>query len=682
MTTIRRMGEDFARDRRITPDEAQALVNRAQQNGVVSRMEKLELRYLVARFRDRFDPGALDIVQRALQSLPPPAPPSTGEVVNLDPQGAHRPVFLTRAGAFSLDNDGTVPPNDVALGDAVYRMAALVDDAAGNVFGEAQLPEVTLAGAFETLKGALAKVPAGGEGSTMLQPAQALQLRSSAATVLLHLAEATTDPALRAQMLGTYEGLVRAETNVRLRESLIFHFANSAVAEAGAGKAVAAELMAELAPLSPPYEKWFANGNKTVNLEWTVGKDEFWKGFTDGIKRKGFVPVGPENQHGVTVYEKTFNKPGVGDTTFRISVREGGKQLLEATSRPDVHIMGYDGHSSWGRNMTSSIKGGPSSPDGGDGKLFIYNLCVGKSQLDMLKEKYPNMQAVATFGASYLDTEIDGLCELISRRADWQTMDAFFDRTDGYGNKQNFVTPISTLARERVLDRDNDGQADYLDKHFNFDTFDVGADTRREFQPVRQSRPSGVMDGTKINIAAQTLNTVSEFSSILERVNADSKVVPQGWFEPKLGERDVIRFSQTKGPDGKAEFRMAVNARYGHMSEEALRATAVYEFGKWLQAEGALKLEPVDAKLNGLLGFAQSLHIDESSRDDEVWGAFLDRYNFPEVDRRAIQRVLDAEHRHYAGSPQMLQQLRTALGPELVAKLTDAAVGQPVAVIG
>jgi len=44
------------------------------------------------------------------------------------------------------------------------------------------------------------------------------------------------------------------------------------------------------------------------------------------------------------------------------------------------------------------------------------------------------------------------------------------------------------MTREKVLDRDNDGQADYLDKHFNYSTFKVPEDTRREFEPVKQDR--------------------------------------------------------------------------------------------------------------------------------------------------------------------------------------------------
>jgi len=100
---------------------------------------------------------------------------------------------------------------------------------------------------------------------------------------------------------------VRAEKNPRLRESLIFHFVNSNAAQAGDVKKVAEVLLKELAPM-PPYEKWFANGNKTVNLSWTVGQGELFSGLTGYLKSHGFKAVGPEDQ-GVATYEATINKP-------------------------------------------------------------------------------------------------------------------------------------------------------------------------------------------------------------------------------------------------------------------------------------------------------------------------------------------------------------------------------------
>jgi hypothetical protein len=676
MPSIRKMAESFAADRKFTRDEAQALVNKVKENGVVSRSEKLELRKIVAKYKDLFDPAAFETLKPLIGTVvTPPPPPSTG-VTNLDPSGTHRPVFLGANGVFSTTVDGAPPRTNADLGDAIFRAAELVDDAPGNVFLDARVSKETRSAAFDQVAAALAKVPAGRPPPDGLDANQALQLRSSAATVLLHLLEASPEPELSGKMLAAYEGLAKGETDRRLRESMVFHLSNSAPAQRpGPVKEASEQLMETLAPMNPPYDKWFANGNKKVDLSWTVGQGEFWKPFTDGLKAKGFKAVGVENQYGATTYEKTFNKPGVGETTFRVSVREGGTNLLAPVADGESEIIGYDGHSNWGRNMTSSVRNGPASPDGGDGRLFVYNLCVGKGVLDRLKEKYPNLQAATTFGASYKDTDIDDLCDSIASREGWERIHERMNETSG--PRGNIVTPVSTLVRERVLDRDNDGQSDYLDKHMNFNTFRVPEDTAREFAPIRQPRPANVLDGTKVLVSGQMLNTVSEFSAILDRVNPDSKVVTDGYFEPREGEREIIKFSQARGPDGKPEIRMKVNAAYSHMSEEAMRAVTTYEFNRYLGKTGQLRLDPIDAKIAGMISFAQSMQIDEGYRDREVWGAFLKRYNLPDVGLSAINSQLDAEHHDYAGTPEMVRAIRAQLTPEMLHGLQRPEAGEP-----
>jgi len=696
--TIRCMGERFAADRIITLDEARQLVAQAQKNGIVSKSEKAALSEIMTKYADSFAPGALEVIKALVTPPPPPPPPPGSQPINLDVAGGNRPVWLNASGVFTTSPDGRSPANDVELGAALFNAAELADNSR-----EPMLSAVPLAlrqKTFEQLKLAIARVPADGAPPAGLDPHQALQLRASAGAVLLDLINASPEPELRKAAVETYEGLVRAETDPRLRENLIFHLANAPAAQSGEVKAVADALMKELAPTSPPYDKWFANGNRTVNLSWTVGQGEFWKGFTNYLKAHGFKPVGPENQYGVSVYEAKINKPGVGETIFRISVREGGTNILAPMNDPNVHIVGYDGHSNWGRNMSASVRNGPEAPDGGDGKLIFYNLCVGKGVLDRVKEKYGNAQVVTTYAASnfYVDssgqmTRGEGVQALIAlvngiaERSDWQTLHRAMNKAAdiGWGRTwDNYITPISTLTREKVLDRDNDGQADYLDKHFNYSTFKVPEDTAREFQPVKQSRDASVLDGTKILVSANMINTLSEFSGILDRVNPDSRVIAGGWYEPKVGDaKDLVRFTEQKGRDGKTEYVMTFNARYAHMSEEAMRAVTVYEFTRYMQESGKLRMDPVDAKLAGLLAFGQSLAVDEGYRDREVWASFLKRYNFPEtISLSDVSSALAAHTGHnYAGDSASIARLKAAIGPDALAALARPEVGVPVTVI-
>ncbi len=663
-TSIRRLATDAAADRRITKEEAQALVAKATTDGKVTSYEKGQLRSVLNQYKDLFSADAKKLVEELLTAKPPPS----GQVITLDPTPSQRPVYLAADGTFTVNANGTPPSTALQKGDALYRAGELVDNARENVF--ANLSKETRAKAFEQLEKTLTTPPSG------LDARQALQLRASSATVLLHLMEGTKEPELLAPMLRRFEATVRGETDKRLQENLVFHLSNSPLAKAGEAKKLSDTLLPALAPIKPPYEKWFANGNDTVKLDWQVG-DEFIASFRRSLTSKGWK----ETSSGSGVYTKTFNEPGVGETKFEIRTRlGGGSGLLEKIADPGVQIIGYDGHSNWGQNQVSSLKRAPSVPDGGDGKLYFSNLCVGKSQIDAFKEKYPNLQVTTTYGSSSSETDIDGLAKLFSKRAPWTDINPFLDRGDYAWDRNNFVTPISTQVREQVLDRDNDGQADYLDKHFNVSTFDVATDTQREFRPVKQDRSAETLDGTKVLISAQVINTVSEFSGILREVNEHSRVLPAGWFEPKAGESEVVKFTKVPGGglNGAPTFQMQVNARYSHMSEEALRATCIYEFNRYLQSSGEQKLDPVDRKLASVISFAQSLDIDDSWRDDEVFKNFLTRYNLPAFSRSDIQVLLDAEHHDYAGSEEMVKALKAKLSPALLAELKKPEVGEPV----
>ncbi|MBM4781483.1 MAG: hypothetical protein GQE15_27720 [Archangiaceae bacterium] len=697
MTTIRRMGQTAATDRAITPDEAKAIVAQAEKNGIVSKTEKADLQRIMTEYKDLFQAGALDVIKALVEPTPPPQPPSGGQTINLDPAGGNRPVFLNASGVFTAAADGKAPANNVELGDALFKAGEVADNAREPMLANVT-PELQ-AKTFDQLKLALARVPSDGAPPAGLDANQALQLRGSAASVLLDLVNAAKTPALQQSALGTYEALVRAEKNPRLRESMIFHLVNSKAAQTGEPKKIADALLKELAPTSPPYDKWFANGKNTVNLSWTVGQGEFWGGFTKYLKDHGFKPVGAENQYGVSTYEATINKPGVGETKFRISVREGGTNILAPMNDPNVQIVGYDGHSNWGRAMSSSVNNGPATTDGAADKLLFYNLCVGKGMLDKVKEKYGNAQVVTTYAASNFYTDNNGqmtrgegvqalmaLVDGVAGRKGWTDIhQGMNDAADiGWGRTwDNYITPISTMTREKVLDRDNDGQADYLDKHFNYSTFKVPEDTRREFEPVKQDRHASVLDGTKVLVSANMVNTLSEFSGILDRANPDSKVIAGGWFEPKMGEKDLIRFTEQKGRDGKTEYVMSVSSRYSHLSEEALRAITVFEFNRFLGDKGLLRMPAEDVKLAGLLAFGQSLAVDEGYRDNEVWSTFIKRYNLPaSINLSMVTQALGAHTGHnYAGDAATVAKLKELIGPAAVAELKKPEVGQPVTVV-
>ena len=145
----------------------------------------------------------------------------------------------------------------------------------------------------------------------------------------------------------------------------------------------------------------------------------------------------------------------------------------------------------------------------------------------------------------------------------------------------------------------------------------------------------------------------------------------------------MVRFTEQKGKNGKPEYVMSFNARYAHMSEEAMRATTVFEFTRWLQDGGKLRMSPEDGKLAGVIAFAQSLAVDEGYRDREVFGTFLKRYNLPEsISLSDVTTALAAHTGHnYAGDATVVAKLKSSLSPDALAALARPEVGVPVTII-
>jgi hypothetical protein len=173
---------------------------------------------------------------------------------------------------------------------------------------------------------------------------------------------------------------------------------------------------------------------------------------------------------------------------------------------------------------------------------------------------------------------------------------------------------------------------------------------------------------------------LSEFSGILDTFNRDSKVIAGGWFEPKRDESNMFKFTETRGKDGKPEINMQVNARYAHMSEEAMRASSVYEFTKWAGETGKLNLSPEDTKLAAMLAFGQSLSVDDGYRDREVWAGFLQRYNLPaDIDQGKVMSAL-GQHtgNNYAGDEVVLGKLKASLAPATLEALKKPEVGAAI----
>ena len=68
---------------------------------------------------------------------------------------------------------------------------------------------------------------------------------------------------------------------------MVYNLAQSAAADQPAVGAVLDAFKASLTPESPPYDKWFAQGNQTLKMSWSIGPEQE-EGFPKNLLENGF----------------------------------------------------------------------------------------------------------------------------------------------------------------------------------------------------------------------------------------------------------------------------------------------------------------------------------------------------------------------------------------------------------
>jgi hypothetical protein len=621
------------------------------------------------------------------------AAPNGGDPsVNLDASGVRRPVALTGTGRFTAQL-GAEPASLAEAGEGLYAAAKLIDDTAGNLFDEAGVDTAARRRVLESLRGDLGQVPAGGPAGDGLDELAALQLRSAGGTVLLELMTAHGTPDdLQREAFAIYRAQIGAETNPILKDGMALHLdrlRDALPADLQPGVDAVRDVFA---PQRPPYERWFADGNDTVKVDW-IAQSHQWDLSKAGLEADGYELVSDTGSE--RLFQRTYEHDGV-ETRFEVRIRRSfsGSGIYDGVADADgAHMEVYTGHSSWGKNMRSSLDRAPDSPTGGEGKLVLTSLCAGKGEIQMFRDKFPSAHLVTSHNSTKFSSSSGrsegvqaflSMARSIARREDYDGMAAEVKDNNPFrwthdhewGIDNNYLFPSSTAARRRVLDRDGDGQADVLDRVVDFDTFAVSEDTRREFAAKTPARPADELLGTNTHFAAMNINRMALFSDLLEDLNATGNVLPGGFFEPAEGETALVRFEPAE-VDGDDVLVLRVNGRYAHMSEEALRLATAFEYAARLpELDDRWRLDATDTKLNALLFAANSLYSDAGYRDDEVWAAFTDAYGLQGIDLRTVERARASDDHAYSGSRSSMRALRDALDPAALDGLADAGAGR------
>ncbi|MBI5495283.1 MAG: hypothetical protein HY904_09645 [Deltaproteobacteria bacterium] len=683
--TVRNLAHTLEKDDGVIDGgDAQKIADLVQKDGKISSNEKYSLAAVMVANKMTVD------AKDKLQSLTG-TPEQTGAGKPLDPTGTYRPVFLSPSGFFVEGKDQDKPRTPTELGSGLFRMADLVDDLKANPLAGTAVTAADRTKVLANLTDALGSVAVGAPAPAGLSAKQVLQMRSSAATVLLALAEAAGgDAQLKHKAITQYVNTLKAETNPILRDSMTWNLARVSSSLPADLKALAQPLVDQLAPRSPPYDEWFKNGNRTLNVSWSTGEDEeFFPGYVDMLKDRGFTPEGNVPARGPGTFVKKVTPPGGQEMEIRIKVGINRDDLFRDMNKEDVHIVGYDGHSDLGRTVPDALV---NSPDSKGKKLIFTGLCAGKDNIHNMRERYPDAQVLTTFTSSYFDTttragkkvmneseNFNTLMEVVEgsvKRLSWEKLNdnirengVLFPWSHVMPGGTNYISPVHTEIRRKVLDTDHDGQADYLDKFANFDTFKPTADTLREFDAVTPSRPAEVLEGTVPHLAAQALNTGTGYNSVTQDYKKQN-ILGDGYFTPKAGEKAIVRFEKDTAPDGSKILKMQVNANHAHMSVEGLRAVASYEFIQTIAKEQ--NLTGVDAKLMGLTFAAFSILYDQSrwGRDETIWTGMLRHLGLPEnIPFGPISKLLDEEHHDYSGNMEHVRKFKAALPADILARL-------------
>lgn len=494
----------------------------------------------------------------------------------------------------------------------------------------------------------------------------------------------STPEAVKREAFALYRGMIDEEVNPLLKDGMVLHLHGRRAALPGDLHAEVDAVKHVIGPDRPPYDAWFADGNDTVRVDW-VTQDHAETINVKQLKRNGFELVSEEGD--TKLLRRTIERDGV-ETHFEIAMRPFRSDMYSEVGDAGAghHMHVYSGHSDWGRNMRRSLESAEAG-DGGTNKLVFTELCVGKGEIQMFRDKFPNAHMVTTHNSSYFypDWNSEGVqafirtAEGIAARRGYEAIaedvhrhNPFRRHHDSAGLDNNFIFPTDLQTRRMVLDRDHDGQADIFDRLVDFSTFRVPEDTRREFEAIDPARPADELVGTKVHFASQTINRLALYSEIHEALNSYGKVVPAGYFEPGPGEEGLFRFERTE-IGGKEAISMAMNARYAHMSEEALRMAACYEYNRYIaETEPGARLGGIDTKLSGLVLASHSLDTDAGYRDRAVWSAFLEAYDLPEIDRWDVEAAKEADDHYYSGSYASLDELKEKLPAEVLEALGRA----------
>lgn len=592
---VRNLAHELERDDgSIDAADADAILELVNKDGRVSGREKYSLGAALiahtmtdeakAKLGSVIDGGAP--TPTAPTAPTTPSAPTTRDLIDLGlPEVGGQTFQLSPAGFFTAD--GAAPTFDPAGAERFYQAADALTRVDGGVLRT--VSTATKSALVENLRDAFA---AGKETSPLPEVARQ-KIRAAAAAQLLQVIEGagSGESDVKKAALKLYFEQAMSEPLHGIRASMFFNLERIQTQLGAADQVRLKDLEKVVLPQKPPYEKWFQDGDRTIEVK-HYAHDECWIHTTDPItqyKAKGYSLVESHEHERPPrwILEKTNpNAPG-GEVKARIELIQTHDGIFQEMDNPDVNMIVYTGHSNLGGNVSEELRLG--TPEKSE-KLVMLALCRGKQNMFEVANKYPSAHFITTDDPSYFSSVMPMSLGMVEGALNLKSYDEMKRDTPTIwdkGGKDNYFYP-NEAKRYAHYDLDKDGVIDSRGAHVDR-LYDVALKMPSASRTDGVVRPSDVkaeeLDGTKVLHAVQFLNTLMTYhvdhghhTSNFKHGDMDN-FLSAGWFDGPADEK--VRLE--KNADGKIEVR--VNKGLADQSWYVLGTVLQFEVTRMLLKE-------------------------------------------------------------------------------------------------
>lgn len=596
---VRNLARSLERDDGIIDaGDARALAELVSADGYVSGREKYSLQAALiahtmsdeakAILRGVIDDGTSAPSSPSAPTTPsaPTGPSSPAPLIDLKlPEVDGKRFALSTDGYFTVD--GSRPAFDTAGAELFYQAADALTRVEGGVLRG--VPTTTKSALLDTLRKAF---EAGKETNPLPEVARQ-KIRSAAAAMLLQVIEGagSREGELKKAALKLYFDQAMSEPMHGIRASMFFNLERLESTLGAADRVRLKDLEKVVLPQKPPYEKWFADGDRTLVVK-HYAHEECWIHTTDPItqyQRKGYTVLESHEHERPPrwILEKTNASAPGGPVKARIELVQTHDGIFQEMDDPDVNMIVYTGHSNLGGNVSEELRLGTEEKSE---KLVMLALCRGKQNMFEVANKYPSSHFITTDDPSYFSSVMPmslGMIEGALQLKSYEEMKRDTPRIwDPNGNDNYFYPHEPKRYAHYDLDRDGviDSRGAHVDRLYNV-ALKMPTATRTDGIVRKNDLKAEELDGTNVLHAVQFLNTLMTYhvdhghhTSAFRRGDMDS-FLSAGWFDGPPDEK--VRLE--KNPDGKIEVK--VNKGLAEQSWAVLGTIVQFEVTRQLLKE-------------------------------------------------------------------------------------------------